>query len=451
MRYRATRPRRLWPYALAIMAVSGLGAALGAYWLYRTDDRVYFRVEEFRSRLYSALNPQPDMLPTVAVAQTFPTPTGAALPVSGAVLDERTGEDADASRTPAATAGAGSSAPPATETPDVTATPAASPTPLPAQVTLTGFRHEYQKFNNCGPASLAINLSYWGWSGNQDDTAAFLKPNQDDKNVSPIEIYDYLKRNGYEAYIRVNGDVETLKRFLASGYPVLVEKGFWCEPGEKRCNDWFGHYSVFNGYDDSKKLFILQDTFRGPNLKLTYDDVIQNWRAFNFVYLVIYPDTPEHDARVEALLGPDVDLQRNYQAALTRARQEATTLTGEDAAFAWFNVGTTLHYLQDYAGAAAAFDQARAIGLPYRMLWYQFGPYRAYFFTGRYQDVIDLATFAIQSTPKPGLEEAFYWRGLAYEAIGQADKAVEDYRAALAQNPSDAQAREALARLGLSP
>ncbi len=104
-----------------------------------------------------------------------------------------------------------------------------------------------------------------------------------------------------------------------------------------------------------------------------------------------------------------------------------------------------------YAGAAAAFDQARQAGLPYRMLWYQFGPYRAYYYTSRFQDVVDLATFAIKSTPKPGLEEAFYWRGLAYEALGQTDLAVADYRAALVQNPSDVQAQEALARLGLAP
>ena len=41
------------------------------------------------------------------------------------------------------------------------------------------------------------------------------------------------------------------------------------------------------------------------------------------------------------------------------------------------------------ATAASAFDEARRIGLPYRMLWYQFGPFEAYLRVGRYQDVID--------------------------------------------------------------
>jgi tetratricopeptide (TPR) repeat protein len=317
---------------------------------------------------------------------------------------------------------------------------------------LAGFRHEYQKFNNCGPASLAVNLSFWGWQGTQADTAKILKPNLDDKNVSPIEIYTYITTLGYEAYIRVNGDVETLKRFIAAGYPVLVEKGFQCLPGEERCSGWFGHYSVFKGYDDGRREFYLEDTFRGPNLALSYEETLANWRAFNYLYMVIYPNTPENDAKVEALLGPEViDLEQNYRAALQRAQDEVYTLSGQDQAFAWFNIGTNLHWLRDYAGAARAYDEARLIGLPRRMVWYQFGPYRAYYYTARYQDVYDLATFAMESSPKPGLEEAYYWRGLAQEAFGERDKAIEDYRQALVWNPVDADSREALTRLGVAP
>lgn len=425
-----------------------LAAALAGWAAYRFNAAVYYRVEELRARLYDAVNPRPAVLPTALAAAGTPLSAAPATPVEAPGLPNAV--SATPAAPPSATP-AGGTPPAASPTATATPPPTFTPAPLPRQAALTGFRHEYQKFNNCGPASLAINLSYWGWAGSQDDTAAFLKPNQDDKNVSPIELYDYLTRIGFDAYIRVNGDLETLKRFIAAGYPVLVEKGFWCEPGEKRCNDWFGHYSVFNAYDDAQQIFTLQDTFRGPNLKMTYADVLANWRAFNYLYIVVFPAGADRDAEVQALLGPAADLNLNYRDALARARQEAAALTGEDAAFAWFNIGTILHYQQDYAGAAAAFDQARQIGLPYRMLWYQFGPYRAYYYTARFQDVVDLATFAIESTPKPGLEEAFYWRGLAYEALGQPDKAIEDYRAALAQNPTDTQAAEALGRLGAAP
>jgi len=359
---------------------------------------------------------------------------------------------------------ASSLTPLATSTPSISAGPSststlvvrtATPTitPIPTGVTLTGFKHEYQLFNNCGPASLAINLSYWGWQGSQKNTAAFLKPNQDDKNVSPHELYEFLLTQKFDAYIRMNGDVTTLKRFIAAGYPVLVEKGFNCGKGE-HCSGWFGHYSVFSGYDDQQQIFILQDSFRGPNLKMTYDEVLTNWRAFNYLYFVVFPSGEAQDAKVQELLGDALDLDQNYREALAHAQQEALTLTGQDAAFAWFNVGTNLAALKDYAGAATAYDQARQIGLPYRMLWYQFGPYRAYFQMARYHDVVDLATFAINGvTPGvvPGLEESYYWRGQAEEALGQRDQAITDYRTALQRNPHYQPAKEALVALGETP
>jgi tetratricopeptide (TPR) repeat protein len=387
-------------------------------------------VQEFFGRVRSVVDPIPEVVPTpallpsVALAST-PTPTTA----------------------PTAT-------PAVSPTPTVPASPTPippSPTPLPGEVTLTGFKHEYQAFNNCGPASLAMTLSFWQWAGDQKTAANALKPIQDDKNVSPIELYEYAVTQGFDGYIRVNGDIDTLRRFIAAGYPVLVEKGFTCAPGEN-CSDWFGHYSVFAGYNDAEEYFVLQDSFRGPNIKITYAELMENWRAFNFLYVVLFPASPEHDARVQALLGPAADLEQNYAGALAHAREEAQTLTGRDAAFAWFNVGTNLHYQNDYLGAANAYDESRRLGLPYRMLWYQFGPYRAYYYTGRYQEVADLATFAIDSVNSvPGLEEAYYWRGLARVALGQRDQAIEDFRTALQRHPGWGPAEEALAQQGVAP
>jgi tetratricopeptide (TPR) repeat protein len=169
------------------------------------------------------------------------------------------------------------------------------------------------------------------------------------------------------------------------------------------------------------------------------------------LYLIVFPAGKERDAEVVSLLGEMADLDYSYRSALARAQAEAPQLTGQAAAFAWFNVGTSLTYLQDYAGAIAAYDQARKIGLPYRMVWYQFGPYRSYYLMGRYQDVIDLATFAIDSANIPAIEESYYWRGMAQQALGQRELAIADYRDALKQHPGFALAKEALAALGVAP
>lgn len=426
-------------WLLRFIGGGGLGLILlfGGWGAYEFIPSVHFRAQAAWAQVHEAIAPQPENLPTpmpVATLSTLASASPSFMPPAATV-------------TPTTSAGPSSTATLVIRT----ATPTI--TPIPTGVVLTGLKHEYQLFNNCGPASLAINLSYWGWEGSQKNTAAFLKPNQDDKNVSPRELYEYLLTQKFDAYIRVDGTVDTLKRFIAAGYPVLVEKGYTCESGE-RCSGWFGHYSVFNGYDDAKQLFILQDSFRGPNLTMSYAEVLMNWRAFNYLYFIVFPAGEAQDANVRELLGDAVDLDQNYRAALARAQQEALTLTGQDAAFAWFNVGTNLAALRDYAGAATAYDQARQIGLPYRMLWYQFGPYRAYYQMARYQDVVDLATFAINSvTPGvvPGLEESYFWRGQAEEAFGEPQRAIADYRTALQRHPGYDLAEAALRALGETP
>ena len=78
--------------------------------------------------------------------------------------------------------------------------------------------------------------------------------------------------------------------------------------------------------------------------------------------------------------------------------------------------------------AAEAFDTAYQIYgelvdddavRPYRITWYQTWPYWAYYYSGRYQDVINLANFTFEYDHEDTLEETLYWRGLAYYALGQ--------------------------------
>ena len=130
-----------------------------------------------------------------------------------------------------------------------------------------------------------------------------------------------------------------------------------------------------------------------------------------------------------------------------------------DQLFAWYNRGTNLVNLGDYAGAAQAYDQAFTVyptipekDRPWRNIWYQTGPYFAYFYSGRYQDVINLANTTLYDTiSEPVLEESFYWRGLAKEALGDAQGAIEDYRQSIRLNPNFGPGWEQLNRLGVGP
>jgi hypothetical protein len=69
------------------------------------------------------------------------------------------------------------------------------------------------------------------------------------------------------------------------------------------------------------------------------------------------------------------------------------------------------------------------LGLHYRMLWYQFGPYESYCAVGRYGDVVALADATLATTNN--LEESYYWRGMARLANGDTGGARADFQAAL--------------------
>ena len=287
-----------------------------------------------------------------------------------------------------------------TETPAPSPTPSQTPTGIPDRIVLNGIRHEYQQFNNCAPANLSMILSYWGWQGDQYVTRTYLRPSFeiDDKNVNAFEIVSFVEGyTEFDALWRVGGNLEMLKRLVAAGFPVLIEKGL--HPHD---DAWLGHYQTISGYDDSNNRFLVYDSYEGlpEAYPVPYEFIAQFWRHFNFTYVVIFP--PERAAEVQSILGPNSDPRTNFQLAAELALMEAGSLSGREQFFAWFNRGTNLVYLQDYATAAQAYDTAFALYAnlpleerPWRLLWYQDGPYAAYYHTGRYQDVINLAHTAL--------------------------------------------------------
>jgi tetratricopeptide (TPR) repeat protein len=303
-------------------------------------------------------------------------------------------------------------------------------------ITLTGFEHEWQTWNNCGPATISMNLSYYGQGDTQVEAARFLKPNQDDKNVSPDELIAYARSLGLEGLVGYGGDIGLLKHLLSNNFPVIAES--WAEPDDR---GGMGHYRLLTGYSDAENQFWTYDSLHGASVTVPIDEFDRFWRVFNRTYLVVFPS--EEAALVYAILGSSADRTAMYEAALRTAQQEAKTTP--DDPFAWFNVGTNYARLGEPALAASAFDEARRLGLPYRMLWYQFDIFETYLAMGRYQEVIELATATLKATG--GLEELYYYRGLAYQAINQPDAAAEDYRAALAYNPNFELAAQALGEL----
>jgi hypothetical protein len=346
---------------------------------------------------------------------------------------------APATPAPQPTAPAPTAQPALAPAPRTDQAPAARLNPAPASVRLQNFRHQWQTWNNCGPATITMATSHFGRPELQAQAATFLKPNADDKNVSPGELVEFVRSVGLRADYRVGGDLDRLKLLLANDIPVVVETWFTPHP-----NDGMGHYRLLIGYDDSPGRFVGYDSYEPPgaNILFPYGAFDADWRVFNRTYIPVY--NAELAPAVAAILGDDADDGAMWERALGIARQEVATNGGD--AFGWYNVGASLVALGRTGEAVEAFDRARALRLPWRMLWYQFQPFEAYLEEGRLNDVLTLAGANLQQAND--LEESHYYRGRALQAQGQTGAARSAYQAALRANPRYAPANYALSVLG---
>lgn len=336
-----------------------------------------------------------------------------------------------------------------TSTPIVNLTPSITPTatfaPLPAQASIRSPQFEQQTPNNCGPATLSMMLHIYGWLGNQKDISDLIKPVVGDRNVNPEELRYYIRTQvGWlNMEYRVGGDIATLKRLIAANYPVMVESVTALDPNDALgpTDDlWAAHYLLLTGYDDSTQEFTVQDSYHGPNLKIAYSKLKEQWHAFNNLYIVMY--FPQFEEEMKSLLGSNWDADANRLNAL--AASQSATESHPDDAFAWFNLGSNLVYFDRYEEAASTYDQARKIGLPLRMFRYQFGPFLAYFHSNRNDDLLALANYALNVTEKS--EEAWLWYGFGLYRNGDYEGARKAWLKAQSINPNfyEDQAQKAL-------
>lgn len=419
--------RKPWPYLVIIVVLALVGMAA------MQMPAVEQRARNLYSRIYYRLNPPtqnefgPSQQGTIS-ADVFATLT--AMAPTATVQQEET-NDQPTQQTSVATE---------------VLEPTSTPIPVPASFALEGMGLEYQTMNNCGPANLSMNLTYWGWTTNQHITEEALKTHKDDRNVMLQEMLDFTQTDtNLKGQVRYGGDIEVVKRLLSGGFPVLLERGHTDEE-----DGWMGHYSIITAYDDNTQTVQIPDTLLGM-MNLTYTELEHDWWHFDGIYLVVYPS--EREQEVLSLLGEDADSSKNLQNTLAKVEARIQQVSGQDLFFALYSKGSILVEMGDYLGAAQAYDQAFTVynqldfGLrPWRITWYQVGPYLAYYYSGRYQDVFNLADQTITNTSFPSLPETWYWGGQAALMLTDKDTAADYFRKALEFYPGWDLATQGLAQ-----
>lgn len=337
-------------------------------------------------------------------------------------------------------------------TPEVTpAPPPAAPSRvLSARASVTGIRHEYQRLNNCGPVTIGMALSRWGGTLNQSDIAPKLKPSRGDVNVSPEELAAFARAQGMDVHLARGGDRALLRSLLASGFPVIVETWFVTPD-----SGGMGHYRLLTGYDDRAGQFSALDSYLGP-LRMDYAKFDELWRSFGRTFLIVTP--PSKRAALAGVLDWRADRAHEQAETLRVAEREAER---RNDAVGFLTLGQAQLDTGDARAAARTFDRAFAAapdrtldptrpawvqgGLPWRALWYSFGPLEAYTRTGQYARVLTLTGAVLRSVPTH--EEAHYWRARALTGLGRTAEAQAAYREALRLRPGYAEARQELNRL----
>jgi hypothetical protein len=395
----------------------------------------------------------PTPLPTATRLASAATPTLVPLAPEPSVTEPDATRQEDTPTTSPARSATATDVPTPTVTPTRTATPTRRPTairtpahrPAAPSVEMTGFTHMWQTWNNCGPASLAMDFSYYGLQVSQATAGTAIRPNSQDKHASGEELASYARSKGFRALARVNGSAEQLRLYLSNGIPVIVATWHINEKGVG-----MGHYRLATGYDDARREWIFYDSLesRGYNpkepyrgIRLAYAEFDHLWAVMNYAYVVVYPDNQA--AVVASILGDDADDQVMWQASLQRA-EEAVQQRPNDV-FAWFTLGTNRLGNGQPEDAAQAYDQARLLGLPYRMLWYQHGPLQAYYLTGRIGDLLVLTEAILETTGE--VEEVHYWRGMGLLAAGSPSGARREFEIAAMQRPTYAEATAILAKV----
>lgn len=304
---------------------------------------------------------------------------------------------------------------------------------VPDEKILGPMTHDYQRWNNCGPVTAAMTLSYFAVKQTQQDAASWLKPNGDDKHVSGEEMIWYLEQFGLKGQIRVGGNIQLIEALLANDIPVIIYD---------LLNDKedIGHYRVMRGYNRKKQTLISNDSYYGPQRKLSYSQFLKLWKPFNYKFIPVYK--LEDEEKVRKILGETyINDYKMYENALQMTDRDLTV--NQNDVFALLNKAESLLGLAKFSEAKDAFEKAQSLGLPRRTLWYITFPAKIYRELGEFDKVFELSERVFASGAASS-SEYYYERGLAYLAQGQKEKAKEEFNLALNYQPNYKPAREAL-------
>jgi hypothetical protein len=169
-----------------------------------------------------------------------------------------------------------------------------------------------QTANNCGPASVAQVLSFWGINRAQAEVQSVLRGDGNPYGMTPGGVPGYAASLGMDVVMGMSGTQGLLKELLRAGFPVIVNQTV-------SVSDLTFHYRPLEGFDDELGVFIASDPLIGPEHPISYAEFDREWAYTGNRFMVIHP--------------PDKGDALN--AALAAGKWDAAHAEGGGAAIPW--------------------------------------------------------------------------------------------------------------------
>src|SRR4030042_3168358 len=134
---------------------------------------------------------------------------------------------------------------------------------------------EYQ----CGPASLAGVLNFWGVRITPDEIAEEIYSNSA-RGTLNIDMVLYAQRKGFKA-IQYEGNIQDLRKNIDVGYPIIVfvDQGFSFSQAN--------HFMVVIGYNEDG---VIVNSGKDNEKFISEKDFVHSWRKTKFWTLLIKPE-----------------------------------------------------------------------------------------------------------------------------------------------------------------
>ncbi|MEC4675921.1 MAG: C39 family peptidase [Nitrospirota bacterium] len=133
-----------------------------------------------------------------------------------------------------------------------------------------------QEENQCGPASLAGVLNYWGVSVYPEEISREIY-SEPARGTLNIDMLRYAMAKGLDAS-RFSGNMDILRRSIKSGLPVivLVDRGFYVYQSN--------HFMVVTGYN---KDGVIVNSGRKKETFIPEEAFVKSWKRTEFWMLLI--------------------------------------------------------------------------------------------------------------------------------------------------------------------